>query len=182
MFRATYCRQMKAKDILQELGYTVFVPTVYKRCKVRDPEKKGEWKVVRMRRPVSSYLFIRVTSGEAQEVLNQPKLFYLRLAYNHLEGRERGTENPIIISDAEMENFVRVVGVDDLYVTEVDGKKVKVKSSRRVRVTGGPFEGAEGVLVRYKGVQRVMASLGNLNINVASSFIPNQFIQYLDEK
>jgi hypothetical protein len=49
-----------------------------------------------------------------------------------------------------------------------------------VRITGGIFEGVEGVFMRIKGDKRLVVSIPNL-FSVVTAYIPSCYVQALDE-
>ena len=57
--------------------------------------------------------------------------------------------------------------------------EVNLEKGRKVRVTGGLFEGIEGVFIRVKGERRVVVSLFNL-FSVATTFVPLEIILPLE--
>ena len=57
--------------------------------------------------------------------------------------------------------------------------EVNLEKGRKVRVTGGLFEGIEGVFIRVKSERRVVVSLFNL-FSVATTFVPLEIILPLE--
>ena len=113
-------------------------------------------------------VFLRCTAGYASQLLSDywGKLyFYLNPEHKH----------PEPIPERQMNNFILVTSVSDdlIPLGEVTPELLK---GDRVRVTGGLFEGAEGVIKRIKGDHRLIVSIDCFTA-VATCFIRPDFLE-----
>jgi transcription antitermination factor NusG len=57
------------------------------------------------------------------------------------------------VPEPQMRSFILVTGTEDERLLFLDPQSVDLKLGNRVRVIGGLFEGAEGVLVKVAGAR-----------------------------
>ena len=57
---------------------------------------------------------------------------------------------------------------------------IDYRSGDKVRVTGGPFKGAEGYIKRIRGNRRLVVALEGI-IAVATTYIPGRFLEKMPE-
>ena len=74
-----------------------------------------------------------------------------------------------------MNNFILVTSVSDDIIPLGEVSQELLKGDR-VRVTGGLFEGAEGVVKRIKGDHRLVVSINSF-VAVATCFIKPEFLE-----
>ncbi len=140
--RATYKREMVAKEYLEGKGIEVFVPL------------RREVKVIRgIKRKVTvpainSLIFVHARKQELQEA--KFGVEYLQYLTRKLDGKNV----PIIVPDWQMEQFKRVVEDDKVDKTYFAPGDVDMELGTKVRVHGGAFDGMEGVLVKIKGKRK----------------------------
>ena len=67
---------------------------------------------------------------------------------------DRETRQPIVIPDSQMRSFIAVSGTYDQAVLELEPTELNLSQGTRVRITGGIFEGVEGVFVRVRHDRR----------------------------
>ena len=95
---------------------------------------------------------------------------------------DRETRQPITIPEQQMRNFIAVAGTYDQQIVYLPPMDVTAMSKGdRVRITGGIFEGVEGVFVRIKGDRRVVVSIQGI-MAVATTFIHPSLIEKIDNK
>lgn len=134
-------------------------------------EHNGEKTVVK-EPAVSSLIFFRSSVAQAEEV---QKSFEGRVILY----RYRSSKHPAIISDREMNAFKMVTSGGNPDLEYIDAGAVNFKKGQRVRVTGGPFEGAEGYIQRIRGDKRLVVAIEGV-VAVATSYIPSCLLQKLD--
>ena len=113
-------------------------------------------------------VFMRCTREFASDLLSEfwgKIYFYLDPEHKH----------PAPIPEKQMNNFILVTSVSDdlIPLGEVTPELLK---GDRVRVTGGLFEGAEGVIKRIKGDHRLIVSIDCFTA-VATCFIRPEFLE-----
>lgn len=137
--RATYKRELKAKDYLQNKGIKVFVP-LKKIIKV-----VGGVKRTVVVPAINSLIFVKAQ----KEVLQSVKTGVQYLQY--ITRRVDGKNVPVIVPERQMEEFILIAQDDAVVKTYLTPKEVDLKEGTRVRIHGGVFDGMEGILLKIKG-------------------------------
>lgn len=139
-------REQVSAGHLQMRGYEVFLPCYRERRAWSDRVKTVE------RALFSGYLFVRPSGAELAKMISAPGV--IRLVG---DGRQ-----PLPIAAAEIENIQRVVGT---------GARTLpwpfLHAGQKVRIEVGPLRGAEGIVVRAKGSDRLVVSVPILQRSVA---------------
>ena len=158
--RVTYNRELKVKEELDARGIKSFVPMQYRR------EERNGVMVKRLVPSVHNLIFINLTPSEMKEYRETTAM-----PIRYIMDRE--TSKPITVPDHQMENFIRVAGTYEeklIYLNPEPGTYEEkliylnpepgdFSQGERVRIIGGPFEGAEGVFVRIKRDRRVLINI-----------------------
>lgn len=113
-------------------------------------------------------LFMRCTSSYVSGLIS---LFYGRVFF--YLNPERKSPEPI--PERQMNNFILVTSVSDELIPLGEVTPDFLKGDK-VRVTGGLFEGAEGVIKRIKGDRRLIVSIDCFTA-VATCFIRPEFLE-----
>ena len=90
-----------------------------------------------------------------------------------------GRRRPYAIPDREMNVFMLVASSGETgleYFGDVDRK---FEEGQRVRVTDGPFRGAEGSIQRIHGDRRLLVSIRGI-CAVATTYIPKAFLEEIN--
>lgn len=161
--RATYKREMLAKDYLTSKGFEVFLPmkTVIK--VVRGIKRKLSVPAI------NSLLFVYAQ----KEMLQQAKWGVEYLQYLTKKDNDRNV--PIVVPDRQMEQFIQFVLNDDIEKRFFAPGEVNLAAGTKVKVHGGPFDGYEGVLVKIKGKRKKQFCL-----DIPDVLIVNPVIEDLD--
>ena len=93
--------------------------------------------------------------------------------------REPGSRRPAAIPDREMEVFRFVVTAGEQGLTLLGNDRPEYHQGDRVRVTDGPFKGAEGHIKRIKKDRRLLVCVEGV-IAVASSYIPDRMLEKIE--
>ena len=138
--RATYRREMKAHDELEEAGIEVFIP-------MRLVNKKVGTRMKRVEAPaVSGLLFVHCSQPFLQTFkLKRPYLQYL------CSFERDGSRKPIVVPDQQMMDFIRISTQTEEEVTYLDPELENLAQGTRVRIVNGPFEGLTGTFQRVQG-------------------------------
>ena len=91
---------------------------------------------------------------------------------------ERSDAQPI--DEKQMRNFMLVSSAPEDCLISLGDVDKSFLEGQRVRVTGGIFEGAEGVVKRIKGDRRLIVSLSGVAC-IATSFIPPSLLEKVEE-
>ena len=140
--RATYKREMVAKEYLEGKGIEVFVPL------------KTEIKVIRgIKRKVTvpainSLIFVYAQKEQIQQA--KFGVDYLQYLTRKLDGRNV----PTIVPDYQMEQFRAVVEDDTIDKTYFAPGDINLENGTSVKIHGGPLDGFKGVLMKVDGRRR----------------------------
>lgn len=135
--RATYRRELEAKRLLDERGVECFVPM---KC-----VKSGRCGKKRMVPVIHNLVFVYTTASRIQELKGEKGIPYLQYMMDRSHGRK------IIVPDGQMRQFIAVTGTYDETLRFFGPAEINFAKSKKVRVTGGPFEGCVGIFVKVKG-------------------------------
>ena len=155
--RATYRRGMQIKALLDKEGINNFIPMRYE-VRIRNGRKRRELVPV-----ISDLIFVHSVQSELQKV--KFKLPYFQYMIDIRNGQK------IIVPDDQMRQFIAVAGT-----------YVNLRKGTKVRITGGDFEGYEGVFVKVKGARdrRVVISLQGV-IAMAMATLSPDLIEVIEE-
>jgi transcriptional antiterminator RfaH len=132
LWRAFYCKprhEKKAKDRLEEAGFTVFCPLI--KTKVRWSDR---WK--RVSKPaMPGYLFAKVDEPGRHAVLQDESIFNC-VFWN---------KKPVIISDAEID-AIRLI-LDHADELTVEPARPSIPPGATVRLDHGPFAGYDLIVL-----------------------------------
>lgn len=94
--------------------------------------------------------------------------------------RDPLTRKPAPIPDHEMEVFIFVCSAGKQGLTYLGDDKPEYHQGDRVRVTDGPFKGAEGHIKRIKKDRRLVVSISGVAA-VATTYIHPQFLETITD-
>jgi len=157
--RATYRREPDAMRLLEKEKLGCFVPMQYKIC-----IRKGK-KIRALVPVVHNLIFVHARPSEVQRVKSQ--VTYLQYITDTRSGKK------IIIPDVEMQHFIAVAG-------SYNDHLLYLSKGTKVRITGGDFEGQEGVFLKVKGARdrRVVIQIQGI-IAVAMATIHPDLIEVI---
>lgn len=89
---------------------------------------------------------------------------------------DRKTKEPSVIPDREIEIFRIVTSSGATGLEFLDDNPEKYQKGDKVRVTDGPFKGAEGYVVRLKKDRRLVVTISGVAA-IATTFIPPELLQ-----
>ena len=121
---------------------------------------------------ITSLAFFRCTHNQARQ------LQYQRFSQIYVYTRS-GSRDPFPIPDREMEVFIFVTSANDKDMLLLGDDRPEYHLGDRVRVTEGPFKGAEGHVKRIKKDRRLVVTIPGV-VAVATAFIPPQFLEKID--
>ena len=137
--RATYRRESDAMRLLEKEHLGCFVPMQYKIVM-----KRGK-KVRALVPVVHNLLFVHACPSDVKRV--KSKVSYLQYITDTRSGRK------ITIPDVEMQRFIAVAGTYNDHLLYFQPDELNLSKGTRVRITGGDFEGHEGVFLKVKGAR-----------------------------
>ena len=168
--RVTYNRELKIKTALDELQIENFLPMHYE---LVSPDGQPVEELVPA---VHGLIFIRSSKAELTALKQrntdfEPLRFMTRPVTHGLPQKEI-----ITVTDPEMENFMRVASVTDGSVKFLENTDYVHMVGKNVRITGGVFQGVEGVIKRIKKNKQVVVRIQGVAA-VAIAYVPAVFIQ-----
>lgn len=161
-----YNKVFPIETLLKERSIESYIP-------MRTVERVVAGRKVRTRRPaIASLMFMRCSEQDAEALQKE------------LRGRvmiyaDRETHLPISIPDVEMRNFISVTSIDDSSLEYLGELSTEWTTGRRVRVTGGVFQGSVGYIKRIKGNHRLIVAIEGI-VAVATSYIPTAFLEPIE--
>ena len=93
---------------------------------------------------------------------------------------DRETQRPLTVPDSQMRSFIAVSGNYEEQIVYLDPIATALQKGDRVRVTGGIFEGVEGVIIRVKGDRRVSVCIQGV-MAVATAYIHPSLIERIPD-
>lgn len=118
---------------------------------------------------ITSLAFFYCTESELFDI--QKELYQRIHVYTRLDSRD-----PMPIPQREMDLFIMVTSSGDNNLLFLGDDKPEYHQGDRVRVTEGPFKGAEGHIKRIKKDRRLIITIPGIAA-VATTFIPPQFLE-----
>lgn len=164
--RATYRREPDAMRLLEKEKLGCFIPMQYNTI-----IKKG--KKVRALVPViHNLIFVHARPSEVKRVKSQ--VTYLQYITDTRSGQK------IIIPDNDMQRFIAVAGTYNDHLIYFQPEELNLSKGTKVRITGGDFEGQEGVFLKVKGARdrRVIIAIQGV-IAVAMATIHPDLIEVI---
>ena len=108
-------------------------------------------------------------------------LCHRTLPADHFYIINKRTGDKIIVPDAQMSRFIAVTGTGNDRLLYFGGGELNLSKGTHVRVTGGEFEGYEGVFLKVKGARdrRVVIEIEGV-IAVALATISPELIEVIE--
>ncbi len=150
---APYHRELQAREWFGERGIETFVPMRREIVTLRDGHKSHK-----LVPAIHNLIFVHTTSGIMREL--KPRLPIVQYLTHPVDGRNR----PILVPEAQMQQFIRVSNSDDDRLLYLRPEELNLRHGTPVRIIGGPFDGVEGTFVKVQGVRnrRVVVQLQGL--------------------
>ena len=177
VLRATYGRTEKALGILQAKNIETYLPMHYVIKEINGKRKFIQEPLL------PNIIFAYMTRKKTHEFVKEPAITAKWLKYytdkTKPVEKETGKNPPVTIPDNEMKNFIKLTSVNSEHIMVLPPERCHFKSGDLVRVIDGAFTGVVGRVGRAAGQQRVFVVLEGV-CNVATAYIPNDFIQIIE--
>ena len=178
VLRVSYGRIVKAKAFVEAKGFECYVPIRYKEVKKHDKKR------IITEPLLSSFLFVHAAAEQVDSFLQDKNIkapenkALLSYYYDHTSHCENSpTKNPpLVISDAAMDNFIRLTSIHNPHIIPVTSENIKYKLGDEVMITEGDFKDIHGRVARIAGQQRVVVELFEGYL-VATAYIPKDAIK-----
>ena len=175
VLRVTYGRIIKAKAFIEAKGMECYVPLRYK-----EVWKQGKRRII-TEPLIPSFIFVHASAEQVDSLLQDKNIkapenrALLSYYYDHTSHCEKApTKNPpLVISDAAMDNFIRLTSIHNPHIIPVTSETVKYKLGDEVVITEGEFKDIHGRVARIAGQQRVLVELFD-GCLVATAYVPKE--------
>lgn len=168
VMRSSYCREMKAFELLKADGFKSYVPTHQERI------ERGGQVIQRTAPVVHNLVFVQTTRRE----LDPWKRLHeadAGLRYTI----DKSTDKPMIVSQKAMDDFIRVTSESDDSLLYLDNPEIILTKGQKVEVVLGPFKGIQGYILRIRKDRRVVVTLGGL-VSVALATMPQSHFKIIE--
>ena len=181
VLRVSYGRIIKAKALVEANGLECYVPLRYKEVR-----KQGKKRII-TEPLLPSFLFVHAAAEQVDSFLQDKNIkapenkALLSYYYDHTSHCENSpTKNPpLVISDAAMDNFIRLTSIHNPHIIPVTSENIKYKLGDEVMITEGDFKDIHGRVARIAGQQRVVVELFEGYL-VATAYIPKDAIKIIN--
>ena len=163
----------KVCDYLRTADIECFFPMYYKKKQMNNSLRTK----CTLQPLIRNLVFVKSSKACLDTHLKEIKLRFS--ITSGLYYRDLSTKEMIVVPEIQMKNFISVAGCTKERIIYLSNEEINLKKGTKVRITGGIFEGLEGIFMRIKGDRRVVVSLPNL-LSVATAFIPTDLIQSLE--
>ena len=181
VLRVSYGRIIKTKAFVEAKGFECYIPMRYKEVKKHDKKR------IITEPLLSSFLFVHAAAEQVDSFLQDKNIkapenkALLSYYYDHTSHCENSpTKNPpLVISDAAMDNFIRLTSIHNPHIIPVTSENIKYKLGDEVMITEGDFKDIHGRVARIAGQQRVVVELFEGYL-VATAYIPKDAIKIIN--
>ena len=181
VLRVSYGRIVKAKAFVEAKGFECYVPIRYKEVKKHDKKR------IITEPLLSSFLVVHAAAEHVDSFLQDKNIkapenkALLSYYYDHTSHCENSPSKnpPLVISDAAMDNFIRLTSIHNPHIIPVTSENIKYKFGDEVMITEGDFKDIHGRVARIAGQQRVVVELFEGYL-VATAYIPKDAIKIIN--
>ena len=159
----------KISDYLQKADIEYFFPMCNKAQRISNSEQTK----YTLQPLIRNLVFVKSSKGFLEPHLQEIKSRFG--ITTDLYYRDLGSREVIVVPEEQMQNFISVASCTQGRISYLSNEEVNLEKGRKIRITGGVFEGIEGVFMKIKGNSQVVVILPNL-FSVATAFIPTRFI------
>ena len=178
VLRVSYGRVIKAKAFVETKGLEWYVHMRYKEVK-----KQGKKRII-TEPLLPSFLFVYAAVEQVNSLLQDKNIKVLEnrallsFYYDHTSHceNEPNKNPPLVISNAAMDNFIRLTSIKNSHIIPVTSDRIQLKLGDYVVVTEGEFKDVQGRVARIAGQQRVVVELFD-GCFVATAYIPKNAIK-----
>lgn len=167
--RVTYSRELMLKEVLDAENIENFIPMHYEYV------KQADRKVRKLVPVVHNLVFVHASLVSINRI-KQSAGFSLSVRYII----DRETNSPLIVPEKQMRSFIAVSGNYEEQIVYLDPTITALQKGDRVRITGGIFEGVEGIILRVKGDRRVSVCIKGV-MAVATAYVHPSLIEKIEE-
>lgn len=173
VLRAIFKKEMAVRDALRKSGLYCYVPLRYR------VETQRNHKIRRLVPAITELVFVRGT----EETVRDAKARLRETCYwltRPVQGQER--REKLIVSDRDMENFIRVTEQMEREVTYFRPDEVCLANGDHIRIHGGAFDGVEGILIKVKGKREKQLVVAIPDLAVAAVSVKPDVVEVVSQQ
>jgi transcription antitermination factor NusG len=164
-------QELKIRDDLRRDSYDCFVPLRYVVKTIKGHRQRT------MVPALSGLMFIKGSLEELKEVLPYKKYgLYLR------KSTFTNKEEYLTVSDHDMQNFIAVTEKAGEKITYYSPDEIQLRPGDKIRVSGGLYDGREGMIMRVKGKRKKQFVVSIPGILIASVELESDLVEVLSDK
>lgn len=159
-------QELKIRDEFRRESFDCFVPLRYEVKTVKGHRERT------MVPALSGLMFIKGTLEDLKEALKFRKhgLFLRKSTFTN-------KEEYLTISDHDMQNFIAVTEKAGEKITYYSPDEIQLRPGDKIRVSGGLYDGREGIIMRVKGKRRKQLVVSIPGILIASVEMEPELVQ-----
>ena len=173
VLRAVFRKEIVCRDALRRSGLRCYVPMHYQ------VEAQQGHKLRRLVPAITELVFVYGTEEQISEAKMKLRVICYWLTRPVL-GKNR--REKIIVSDRDMENFIRITEQTERAVTYFRPDEVSLTKGDRIRIHGGAFDGVEGVLVKVKGKREKQLVVSIPDLAVAAVSVKPDVVEVVSQQ
>lgn len=162
-------QELKIRDELRCDNLECFVPLRYEVKTIKGHRERT------MVPALSGLMFIKGTLEDLKEALKFRKhgLFLRKSTFTN-------KEEYLTISDHDMQNFIAVTEKAGEKITYYSPDEIQLRPGDKIRVSGGLYDGREGIIMRVKGKRKKQLVVSIPGILIASVELEPELVQLSD--
>ena len=172
VLRAIFRKEVVVRDKLRSLGLRCYVPMRYQVVTVQGK------KLRRLVPAITELVFVYATS----DAINEFKLRSKETVYWLTRPSQGQKREKIMVSDCDMENFIRITEQTERAVTYFRPEELRLDIGDRIRIHGGAFDGVEGVLMKVKGKREKQLVVSIPDLAVAAVSVKPDVVELLAQQ
>lgn len=171
VLRAIFRKEETVRDNLRRQGFRCYVPMRYQL------DATCGKKIRRLVPAINELVFVYAKESEISEFKIHSKEIIYWLTFPKAHRREK-----IIVSDKDMERFIRVTEQSERTVTYFRPEEIQLGKGERIRIHGGAFDGVEGILLKIKGKREKQLVVSIPDLAVAAVSIKPDVVEVLNNQ
>lgn len=164
-------QELKIRDEFRRESFDCFVPLRYEVKTIKGHRERT------MVPAIAGLVFLKGTLDQLKEAVKfRKERIYLRKSTfsNH--------EDYLTVSDRDMQNFIAVTEKAGENITYYSPDEIQLRPGDKIRVSGGLYDGREGIIMRVKGKRKKQLVVSIPGILIASVELEPELVEVLSEK
>lgn len=173
VLRAIFKKERAVRDALRRDGIRCYIPMRF------HIETQCGHKLRRLVPAITELVFVHGT----EEQISEAKAKLRETCYwltKPVLGKKR--REKVIVSDRDMENFIRITEQTERAVTYFRPDEVSLAKGDCIRIHGGAFDGVEGVLIKVKGKREKQLVVSIPDLAVAAVSVKPDVVEVVSQQ